>query len=240
MHAPTPSYRHYPSAADAAPMIAAEGVEVLRRAIAAHGSAGLALTGGSAPGPVYDAWVRDSAEAIDWSRVHVFLGDERNVPPDHADSNMQTCKALLDGLPLDRDRLHPWRTDQQPKDALEHMRQVLAKAGLTERGLDLTLLGVGPDGHIASLFPAHQPWRTLAEDRPDPVAFIADSPKPPAERYTFTLPFINQSAVVYLLPFGSSKREAVDGFRQNDDALPVRYVRGREQTVVWTDLDLQD
>ena len=150
-------------------------------------------------------------------------------------ANLVTCAPLLEGVPVDRDKLHAWRTDQQPEHALESMRQQLARTGIAERGADLCLLGVGTDGHVASLFPRHAPWQALAEDAPDAVAFVTDSPKPPDERYTFTLPFINRSAVIYLLPFGSSKREAVAGFRQNNDAMPVRYVRGREQTVVWTD-----
>ncbi len=233
--APRPTYRTFDTAAEAAPVIAAEGVEVLRRVIAARGTASLGLTGGSAPGAVYEEWATTHRNAIDWGRVHFFISDERNVPHDHPDSNVRTCRPLLDAVAHDPAMVHHWATDQRPEDALEHMRQVLAKAGLTDRGLDLCLLGVGPDGHVASLFPPHHPWKALSDDRADVVAFVTDSPKPPAERYTFTLPFINESAVVYLLPFGASKRDALAGLRHGDETMTVHYVRGRERTVVWTD-----
>lgn len=234
--APAPTYRHYDSKAAAASDMAREAAAVLAAAIAEHGGATFALTGGSSPVALYEALALDHRDSLDWRRVHFFLGDERVVAHDHADSNMRTCAPLLDHVPTDADMLHPWRTDQRPEDALEDMRQVLAKAHVLRRGFDLVLLGVGPDGHVASLFPEHEPWRALAEDGPDSVAHVADSPKPPAERYTFTLPLINDSAVVWLMPFGSGKAEALAGFRQNRRDLPVSHVRGREATVVWTDL----
>ncbi len=237
--APAPTLRHFATAAEAAPVIAAEGIGVLRRAIATHGTASLALTGGSAPGAIYEQWATTYRDAIDWRQVHFFWGDERNVPHGHDDSNVRTSAVLFDKLNTDATKVHPWACDQSPENALENMRQVLAKAGITARGFDLCLLGVGPDGHVASLFPPHTPWRALADDdHADAVAFVTDSPKPPAERYTFTLPFINRSAVIYLLPFGESKREALKGFLHHDDSMTVRYVHAREQTVVWTDQDV--
>ena len=237
--APAPTYRTYPSKEAAAEDMARATVDVLRAGIADRGSDAIALTGGSSPGPLYRALAEHHRGSLDWRAVDFFLGDERDVPHDHADSNMRTCAPILETVGADPARLHPWRTDQRPEDALEAMRQVLAKAGLTHRGLDLCLLGVGEDGHVASLFPEHEPWRLLGRtDRADDVAYVADSPKPPAGRYTFTLPFINRSRYVFLMPFGEDKRDAVAGFRQNDDALPVRYVRGVEGTVVWTDLEV--
>ena len=234
--APAPTYRRYDSKAAAAPDMAREAVAVLRDAIEVHGAAALALTGGSSPVALYETLARDHRDGLDWSRVHFFLGDERDVAHDHADSNMRTCAPLLEHVPLDPAKVHAWPTDQREGDALEAMRQVLAKAGLQHRGMDLTLLGVGPDGHVASLFPEHAPWHALSDERAGDVAYVRDAPKPPPQRYTFTLPLINRSEVVWLMPFGSGKEAALEGFRQNDASLPVSYVRGRRATVVWTDL----
>ena len=233
---PAPTYHRYDSKAAAAPDMARAAVDVLSVAIAERGAATFVLTGGSSPAALYRQLAEAHAGSLDWGRVHVFLGDERCVPHDHPDSNMQTCAPLLDGLPFAVDHIHAWRTDLAPGEALADMRAVLAKALPTDGGFDLVLLGVGPDGHVASLFPAHAPWEALSEDAPDAVAYVDDSPKPPAERFTFTLPLLNRAAHVWLMPFGSGKEEALEGFRQNEKSLPVSYVRG-EETVVWTDLE---
>ena len=232
---PAPKFRRYASKAAAAPDMARAAADVLAAAVAERGAATFVLTGGSSPEALYRELARAHVESLDWGRVHVFLGDERGVPHGHADSNMQTCAPLLDGLPFDVGKIHAWRTDLPPEEALAHMRAVLAKALPQDGGFDLVLLGVGPDGHVASLFPAHAPWEALEEEAPDAVAYVDDSPKPPAERYTFTLPMLNRAAHVWLMPFGSGKEAALEGFRQNDESLPVSYVRGAE-TVVWTDL----
>ena len=240
--APAPQYRHYASKAAAAPDMGLEAVQVLSAAIDERGEASIALTGGSSPAALYEELARAHAESLDWGRVHVFLGDERAVPHAHEDSNMRTCAPLLDGLPFHADHLHPWRTDLAPAAALADMRAVLAKAGLGKdataggRGIDLVLLGVGPDGHVASLFPHDAPWEALGNPDADDVHYLDDSPKPPPERFTFTLPFLNRGAHVWLMPFGSGKAEALEGFRQNDASLPVSHVRGRASTTVWTDL----
>ena len=232
----SPTLRRFADAESAAQIIAAEGADLLRSRIQRHGQASLVLTGGSAPKPLYEAWARSYATRLDWSRVNLFWGDERRVPLDHEDCNVMTAKVLLDALPFDEARVHPWATQQHPPEALAQMEQVLAKAGVLERGADLTLLGVGPDGHVASLFPQHQPWQALQDEQAPPVKFIADSPKPPAERFTFTLPLINRSRVIYLLPFGESKSAALDGLLAEDESLPVTHVRARKTTIVWTDL----
>lgn len=237
--APAPAFRHYDSKVAAAPDMGREAVQLLQAAIDARGAATFCLTGGSSPVALYRRLADVHADDLDWGRVRFFLGDEREVEHNHPDSNMQTCAPLLDGLPLDVEKVHPWRTDLDPAAALHDMREVLAKAGLDNGGgMDLTLLGVGPDGHVASLFPAHAPWTLLEEADPEDVAYIKDSPKPPPERYTYTLPFLNRSRTVWLTPFGDGKQDALRGFRQNDASLPVSHVRGREATVVWTDLDV--
>ena len=229
--------RRYPSATAAAADMAAEGADFLRARLAEADTASLVLTGGSSPHALYAAWAADHRDALDWHRVHFFWGDERNVPLGSSESNTTTARHLLDHLPVDRDKLHVWRTDLAPEAALAHMRDTLAASACTgdARGFDLTLLGVGPDGHIASLFPHDQPWLALSEEAADDVKFVSDSPKPPPERYTFTLPCLNRSRRIWLMPFGESKAEAVKQLEAGDPSIPASHVRGREATVVWTD-----
>lgn len=233
----SPTVRHYPSPAAAAADMAAEAVAYLSARLEAAGAASLVLTGGSSPGKFYEALAREQADALDWTRVHFFWGDERRVPHDHADSNVQTTEALLAGLPVDRAKCHTWDTLAPPAEALASMRRVLAEADYGADGVfDLTLLGVGPDGHVASLFPEDAPWQDLAEEAPDPVRYIADSPKPPAERFTFTLPRLNRSRRAWLTPFGQGKREAVEAIVGGRTDMTAPHVRALEGVTVWTDV----
>ncbi len=230
--------RRYDSKAATAQDMAAHSAAFLQQCIDENGVATLALTGGGSPTALYSTWARDFKDKIDWSKVHLFWGDERNVPLSDEDSNVQTAKLLTDHVAVPQANLHPWRTDLDAPQALEEMQQSLAKIGVAgpQWGIDLTLLGVGPDGHVASLFPQATPWKALGDDDAPDVAFIDDSPKPPAERFTFTLPMLNRSRVIYLMPFGDSKKGALHGLLHADPSLPVSYVEGREQTIVWTDL----
>lgn len=235
---PDPTVRHYPSREVAAPDMAAEAARYLATRIADAGTASLVLTGGSSPGAFYRALANTQADALDWTRVHFFWGDERRVPHDHDDANVLTTAPLLDGLGVDRAKCHTWDTLAAPEEALASMRRVLAAADYGADGVfDLTLLGVGPDGHVASLFPEDAPWQDLAEEAPDPVRFIADSPKPPAERFTFTLPRLNRSRRVWLTPFGQGKREAVEAVLTGRTDMTAPYVRALEGVTVWTDVE---
>ena len=231
------TFRRYPSAQAAAQDMASESCAFLRERIEATGQASVVLTGGSSPKALYTCWGNEHGDSLDWSQVHFFWGDERNVPHGTEESNVTTASPLLDHLPVDKEKLHVWRTDLDPSDALAHMRQVLRDTACSgsDCGFDLTLLGVGPDGHIASLFPEDQPWLALSEEAPDDVKFISDSPKPPPERYTFTLPCLNRSSLIYLTPFGENKAEAVRRLEEGDPRLPVSHVQGRNATIVWTD-----
>lgn len=230
--------RRYASPSEAAKEMAKESIAFLADRIAIAGKATVSLTGGSSPTPLFEAWMKDYAHAIDWTKVHFFWGDERNVPFHHAESNTAVSAKLLSHLKVDQAKIHYWRTDLAPDETLEDMKQVLAKAGLLKPygGFDLTLLGVGPDGHIASLFPHDAPWQALDNAMAEDVAYIDDSPKPPAQRFTFTLPMLNRSRLVYMMPFGESKRTAIEQILNGDKGIPAAYVRGKEATIVWTDV----
>jgi 6-phosphogluconolactonase len=181
---------------------------------AERGEADLVLTGGRVAAAVYQA-LRDSParDAVDWSRVNFWWGDERFLPAGHPDRNeTQARSALLDAIPADPARVHPMPPADgpdgaDPEAAAARYAGELAAAApgtATLPHFDLILLGVGEDGHVASVFPEHP---VTYETRP--VAAVRGSPKPPPIRITLTLPAINMAEEVWLIAAGAEKAAAV-------------------------------
>jgi 6-phosphogluconolactonase len=182
---------------------------------AERGEASVVLTGGTIAAAVYRA-VRDSParDAVDWSRVDVWWGDERFVPRDDPERNeLQARQALLDALPLDPRRVHPMPAADDPEGAdpeaaAERYADELARAAKPGTAplphFDVLMLGVGEDGHVASVFPEHP---VAYETRP--VSAVRGSPKPPPIRLTLTLPTINTAEEVWLIAAGAGKAGAV-------------------------------
>ena len=227
-------------AADAAGLaLAAEGQ--LRRsiaeAIAARGDCWIALAGGRTPRAVYERLAANGAPAIDWARVHVAFGDERLVPPDHTDSNYAMARAaLFTRVPIPAEQID--RVDGERRDAADAAAAyaaMLARAFAIGPGawpvFDVVLLGVGPDGHTASLFP-----HTAALEVRDRLAAAAVAPAPPTARVTLTYPVLNAARSVILLVSGEDKAVAVA--RAFADAVPiadcpVRGVRPDGGSLTW-------
>lgn len=183
---------------------------------AERGEAGVVLTGGRGAAEVYRALGRSPArDAVDWSRVDVWWGDERFLPAGHPDRNeTQAREALLDGLPLDPARIHPMPPSDgpdgaDPEAAAARYAAELAAAArpghATLPHFDVLLLGVGEDGHVASVFPEHP---VAYETRP--VSAVRGSPKPPPIRITLTLPAINTAEEIWLMVTGRDKAGAVE------------------------------
>ena len=191
------------------------------------------LTGGTMGIAVLRAVAMNPArEGIDWSRVHVWWGDERYVPRGDADRNdVQAREALLDVLELPAENVHTFPAPgDQP--GIEEAADAYA-AELGDTVFDITFLGVGPDGHVASLFPDHP---TVLETTKTVVAETA-SPKPPPERLSLTLPVINASERVWLVMAGADKAGAL-GLALADAnvaSVPVAGVQGRRRTVFFVD-----
>jgi 6-phosphogluconolactonase len=181
---------------------------------AERGEADLVLTGGRIAAAVYQA-LRDSParDAVDWSRVNFWWGDERFLPAGDPDRNeTQVRTALLDALPVDPARVHPMPPSDgpdgaDPEAAAARYAEELAAAAPGTAELphfDVVLLSVGEDGHVASLFPEHP---SAYETRP--VGAVRGCPKPPPVRTTLTLPALNTAEEVWLLAAGAEKAGAV-------------------------------
>jgi 6-phosphogluconolactonase len=156
----------------------------------------LVLTGGTTPQRCYELLAEVDLE---WGRVTVLFGDERCVPPNHPDSNyLMAKKALLDRvMPA---TVHRMPAELGPDEGAAEYEKVVA-ANLP---LDLVLLGVGEDGHTASLFPGHQALKAH-----NLVVGVYDSPKPPPERVTLTLPVLRAARRVLVMATGAGKADAV-------------------------------
>ncbi|GAB2265017.1 6-phosphogluconolactonase 3, chloroplastic [Dionaea muscipula] len=179
--------------------------------------------------------------SIDWSRWHVFWVDERVVPKDHPDSNYKLAfDGFLSKVPIlpgnvyaINDALPAEGAADDYETRLKHL--VTSKVIDTSKAsgfprFDLMLLGMGPDGHVASLFPGHG----LVHEKERWVTFIKDSPKPPPERITFTFPVINSSAYTALVVCGSGKAGAVQKAlgkkdQSEDDLLPAGRISAEEE-----------
>jgi 6-phosphogluconolactonase len=208
---------------------AARLVTALVDAQAAYGDASVVLTGGRAGGAVLRA-VRTSParDAVDWARVDVWWGDERWLPAGDAERNdKQAEDALLSHVPVDRARVHPFPASSDglsPQDAAVAYAGVLAPDGVLPR-IDVLMLGVGEEGHVASIFPDSAATRATAFVEP-----VFDCPKPPPTRLTLTFPAITTATEVWLMATGDGKADAVAEALAGQTGIPAGAVSGTAHT----------
>lgn len=235
--------RHADAAA-LAESAAARLVTTLVDRIAAAGHAHLCLTGGGIGTAVLRAVAASPAcDSVDWRRVEVWWGDERYLPEGSADRNETSARAaLLSHVPVPEAHVHampgPWASGSDVDRAAADYAAALAAAARPEDhapvpSMDVLLLGIGPDAHVASLFPG-QP--ALHDERP--VCAVRGAPKPPPTRVTLTFPAINAAREVWILASGAEKAGAVR-LALSDTAgafqVPAAGVRGRERTLMLVD-----
>jgi len=191
-----------------------------RHAVAARGRFLVALPGGSVATSFFPRLAR---VPFDWSRTDFFWGDERAVPPDHADSNYAAARSLwLTPAGVPEASVHRMKAEEPDlaQAAADYARELAEVAGSPPR-LDLVLLGVGPDGHVCSLFAGH-PVLGL---RDRAVAVVEDSPKPPPRRLTLTLPVVTGAGLVVVVALGRGKAEIIRAALEDPgSALPVALV----------------
>ncbi len=209
---------------------------------AARGLAHVVLTGGSMGSAILEAAggspLRDS---VDWSRVEVWWGDERFVPTGDPERNeTQAREALLDALPLDPARVHPMagpdRAGSPEVSATQYAVQLGDSVGIPGEvpPFDVVMLGVGPDAHVASLFPGHP-----ALSAPGSTVGVHGSPKPPPERVSLTFDALNTARQVWFLVAGADKADAVHrslAGAPREDA-PAGSVHGTATTLWLLDAD---
>ncbi|MGH7169454.1 MAG: 6-phosphogluconolactonase, partial [Gemmataceae bacterium] len=187
-----------------------EWVRGVREAVASRGRFTVALSGGSTPKRLYQLLAAEPFRSqVDWSRVEIFWGDERCVPPDHADSNYHMAnEAMLAHLPIPAEHIHRIEAERSDRDAsARDYEAVLARvfgvaAGAEPPAFDLILLGMGPDGHTASLFP-----HTKALDETKRWVVANPVPQLNTDRLTLTRPILNRAREVLFLVAGADKAE---------------------------------
>jgi 6-phosphogluconolactonase len=224
-----------PDADVLASAVAARLVVKIIDAQAERGSADIVLTGGRIAAKVLSS-VKDlpAAAAIDWSRVDLWWGDERFLPAGHPDRNeTQARAALLDALPLDPARVHAMPASDGPDGsdataAAAHYARELAAAGADLPHFDVLMLGVGEDGHVASIFPGHTEGFATGT-----TAAEHHSPKPPPVRITLTMRAIRTAEEVWLVASGPDKAGPVGTAIEGADPsrVPAAGAVGTDKTL---------
>ncbi len=194
--------------------------DALNRRPVAH----IALSGGATPLPLYAHF---AGLDLPWNRLHGWVGDERWLPADHAANNGRAiCGAL--GSVAGIIHFHPWNTTLSPEQsAAEYEQRMRTEIG-TPVVFDLVLLGLGTDGHTASLFPGSP---ALEEHTRDAAANRAPAPYP--ARLTLTYPALNRARAVWFLATGEEKKEISRRLQQRDRGLPAARVEAGVQKIYW-------
>lgn len=231
----------FPEVDDLAEAAADRFAALASAAVAERGRFSVALAGGSTPEPVYARLAEEPLDQeIDWTRVEVFWGDERCVPPDHPDSNYRMARqVLLRHVSVPDENVHRIKGELAPEEAAVAYRLELQKTLSGDGRFDLILLGMGADGHTASLFPGTE----AVNDRERSVVPVYVA-KADSWRVTLTLPVINAAREVMFLVVGERKASALAMVRAGQPlpAAMVRPVHGRltwlidRDAAAWLDL----
>lgn len=235
---PVRTIERYSDPASLARAAAHKIIERLDAAIAARGRASLALAGGSTPKALYRLFADDDGlrAAFPWGKTDFIFGDERHVPPDHADSNYRMFKeALLDRLPkglLDPAHVHRIQSEKAAATAAEdYARELAATLGVDAPTVDVALLGMGPDGHTASLFPG----TTALRDHDRSVCAVWVD-KFSTYRITLTPPALCAARCIMFLVAGADKTKTLKAVLEGPsetDRYPSQGILSRHGETLW-------
>lgn len=212
---------------------AGEIAGALAAAVRARGHASIALAGGNTPGTLYQSLATTFREQVPWPQVHVFWSDERYVPPDDARSNYRLARErLLDHVPCPRTNVHPMPThfDDANDAAIDYESTLRAFFPEAVARFDVSIVGMGPDAHIASLFPD-----SPALDAGTRWVAAVIGPAEPRMRLTLTPPALISAAHTHVLVAGAQKAEALRHALQSDDVrrFPAACLRQADGTLAW-------
>lgn len=199
-------------------------LDAAEQAIAKHGNFKIVLAGGSTPEKVYSLLAQADA---DWANWHIYYGDERCLSADHADRNsLMATQAFLEKVAIPEAQIFTIPAELGPEPAAKKYQQIVASA----LPFDMVLLGMGEDGHTASLFPGHQ-------HREDELAHaVYNSPKPPPERVSISAKALSNTQQLIFLITGANKQEAVKNWRSGQD-LPVATIIPENPIDIYIDRD---
>ena len=239
-----PEIETFPSPDALAAAVAGRLVVRLAAIQAAGRTPAIALTGGTVAVKIHEAVVAatEGHEDVDWSKVDIWWGDDRYISRDDPERNAkQAWDAMLSHLDVSPGRVHEMPASDGPHESVQDAAAAYGDEIRARGGgeFDVVMLGVGPDGHVASLFPG-----TAELDVEDAIAVaVTDSPKPPPERVSLTLGALNRTAEVWFVVSGAGKAGAVArALATGDDAadlhdIPAAGVSGHDRTVWFLDED---
>jgi 6-phosphogluconolactonase len=226
--------RIFPTIAEMSEAALAEILRILNDAVAKRGRFSIALAGGHTPAKLYALWAEKYNAQTPWEKVHLFFGDERFVPEDDLLSNYRMAReTLIAHVPIPKENVHAMLTDFPSPDKAAEAYEVELRRFFGEGApaLDVQLLGLGVEGHTASLFPCSP---ALDEQRRWVLAVTA--PAEPPQRLTLTPVVLNQGLNTFFLVAGENKREILAALRSEPQNAPSKYPAGRirpARGVVW-------
>ena len=227
-----PIVKRFKNSNDVATAAALDLFGFVQDKLASQARVDVAVTGGTVGIATLAAAAELEFNRLDLSRLHIWWGDERYVAADHSDRNaLQAHNAWLRKLNIPSENVHQFPSSDTGLSLMQAAAQFDLHFNDQAVNFDLMLMGMGPDGHVASLFPGK-----VAGDDEAAVVAEADSPKPPPARLSFSYRAINNSAEIWFTVAGSDKANAVAvAFGDNPTALPVGRIQGKEKTVWYVD-----
>jgi 6-phosphogluconolactonase len=217
----------YADAAELVEIATAEAMELIATNLLEKGVSHIALTGGTLGGQFASRLIERINTAADLTGLHIWFSDERF---DSVDSSARNSRPVHDGLKNDTVTVH--EVNSSDDGSTVQTAAISYENELRDVIMDICVLGLGPDGHVASLFPNH--WNQNATGK---AIAIVDSPKPPSERVSFTMPFINSSRQVWIIAAGEAKATAVTRVLEADPAVPAGHVMAAELTRLIADTE---
>jgi 6-phosphogluconolactonase len=195
----------------------------------------LALSGGSTPKIIFQTLSKDFSKKLDWNKIRLFWGDERCVPPDHPESNYgMTKKYLLDRIDIPEENVHRIKGENNPDDETERYSDIILNNLSLANGLpqfDLVMLGLGEDGHTASIFPDQM--ELISSER---ICETAIHPSTRQKRITITGKVINNAERICFLVTGRSKSEVLSDIlykKENNRKYPATYIEAVHGILEW-------